>query len=481
MSSALSLTDEQLRIVESFQSQESLAIQALAGTGKTATLIALAESAPHLRGHYFAFNEGVARDAGTRLPPNTTCSTTHAFALSSVRALGFDSATKLLNNANVPMIETVLPDAVFAAPVSGSGRCWNRVTPRQFAVLVHSTIRNFVRSDTSTITWEHLPDTPFLHERAAKEHFFGEYGVVIKHVWNRMADPSDAFPLGHDGYLKLWALAEPQIAVDFILLDEAQDTTDVMLGVLRRQACPIVYVGDSHQQIYGWRGAVNALGKVRCDSTCTLTTSFRFGPNIAEIANRILCGLGPLRLKGFRESDEVHLTRVPTRAVLCRTNRDALEEAFRGITEKKKIHIIGGIEDLLVLLRDVEKLANGRPADHPDLFGFEGLNDLSEFCERWPDSAGTLSVILNLRKQFGSSQIERALISSVADERTADLTISTVHRAKGLEWDSVRLSEDFCFRKGGVSEAEKRLHYVGVTRAKSTLCLSDSVLQHISF
>ena len=61
--------------------------------------------------------------------------------------------------------------------------------------------------------------------------------------------------MGHDGYLKLWALGRPKLAADFVLLDEAQDSNPVMLDVLSRQAAQVVYVGDRHQQIYQWRGA----------------------------------------------------------------------------------------------------------------------------------------------------------------------------------------------------------------------------------
>ncbi|MDH2406059.1 UvrD-helicase domain-containing protein [Bradyrhizobium sp. SSUT18] len=69
-------------------------------------------------------------------------------------------------------------------------------------------------------------------------------------------------PLGHDGYLKLWALSSHAIAADFILLDEAQDTNPVVLDVLRKQPAQMIYVGDKYQQIYEWRGAVNAMEKI---------------------------------------------------------------------------------------------------------------------------------------------------------------------------------------------------------------------------
>ena len=117
-------------------------------------------------------------------------------------------------------------------------------------------------------------------------------------LWSRMTDCEDPAPLGHDGYLKFWSLGNPELPFDFIMLDEAQDTNPVALSVLRKQACQMVYVGDRHQQIYEWRGAINAMEEIETDSVSELTLSFRFGRAIAEAASRVLSRLGehhPLR------------------------------------------------------------------------------------------------------------------------------------------------------------------------------------------
>lgn len=66
-----------------------------------------------------------------------------------------------------------------------------------------------------------------------------------------MQSPDDPLPLGHDGYLKLWALSDPVILADYILMDEAQDTNPVVLGVLQRQPAQMIYVGDKHQSTNG--------------------------------------------------------------------------------------------------------------------------------------------------------------------------------------------------------------------------------------
>ena len=52
------------------------------------------------------------------------------------------------------------------------------------------------------------------------------------------------------------------LGYDLILVDEAQDISDVMIGVVEAQNCRRIYVGDSFQQIYSFRFATNALNKI---------------------------------------------------------------------------------------------------------------------------------------------------------------------------------------------------------------------------
>ena len=77
-------------------------------------------------------------------------------------------------------------------------------------------------------------------------------------VWVSLVDWNFCF----SGYLKLWQMSSPVIdGYDVILLDEAQDCTECMRGILEEQLgrCALVLVGDSHQQIYGFRRASDAL------------------------------------------------------------------------------------------------------------------------------------------------------------------------------------------------------------------------------
>ena len=76
------------------------------------------------------------------------------------------------------------------------------------------------------------------------------------------------------GYLKLWQMSQPQLrGYDVIMLDEAQDCTECMRGILEGQLerCALVLVGDSHQQIYGFRLASDALVTMPASDSYYLT------------------------------------------------------------------------------------------------------------------------------------------------------------------------------------------------------------------
>ena len=101
--------------------------------------------------------------------------------------------------------------------------------------------------------------------------------------------PTRSIRFEHDHYLKMWALTRTAIDADFLLLDEAQDTNPVLEQVFsaQRDHAQLVMVGDSAQAIYGWRGARDVMtGFDATHSPCR--QSFRFGPALADEANRWL-------------------------------------------------------------------------------------------------------------------------------------------------------------------------------------------------
>ena len=90
-------------------------------------------------------------------------------------------------------------------------------------------------------------------------------------------------------YLLISTQQISQFNYDIIMLDEAQDTNEVTLGIFEALSTKVkIYVGDEHQQIYSFRGSKNALNKIKSDKKLYLSTSFRFNTNIANFANILL-------------------------------------------------------------------------------------------------------------------------------------------------------------------------------------------------
>ncbi len=163
------------------------------------------------------------------------------------------------------------------------------------AAVVKGTVQRFCQSDAARCrrgSMFRIGGAPPLSPGGAFADTHRAVAALAERLWERMADPRESVPLGHDGYLKLWALSNPMIPADFILLDEAQDSNGVVIGLLSRQPAQVVLVGDRYQQIYEWRGAVNAMDRMKTKHHADLTQSFRFGPAIADAASRVLRVLG---------------------------------------------------------------------------------------------------------------------------------------------------------------------------------------------
>ncbi|MDA9474707.1 hypothetical protein XI03_09350 [Bradyrhizobium sp. CCBAU 65884] len=469
-------TAEQQQAIDQFQRGGSVKINAYAGTGKTSTLEFLAHSTSR-RGQYIAFNRSIVRDAEEKFPNTVNCATSHSLAFKATSSAYRNNSEKMTGKVNANQLAEML-----------SLKRWNVdgrhvLQPRSQGYLILDTLRRYMQSADTELAALHVPRhgsllaAPEATMRAVTE--FALHGA--RYVWSRMSSASDPMPLGHDGYLKLWALSNPAIAADFILLDEAQDTNPVVLDVLRKQPAQMIYVGDKYQQIYEWRGAMNAMEKIATQGETYLTTSFRFGPAIAEWASKLLLLLGERRpLKG-NAAVKSRVGSVEPRTILARTNATTIAAIIECLDDGKKPHLVGGTDELMDMLRGVQDLKDGRQSTVPDFFGFDKWAEVVEFARS--GEGDHLMSFVNLVEGRGERQLMWALNRTVDEERS-DLIISTAHKAKGREWSTVRLMDDFLRSQPGKSSngpdpAEVRLFYVALTRAKEAVEVPPAMLSQI--
>jgi hypothetical protein len=476
-------TEEQQQAIDQFRKAGSLKINAYAGTGKTSTLELLAHSTPK-RGQYIAFNTDIVRDAKEKFPSSVNCSTTHGLAFKATPSGYKNNSDKMTKRVSANHLAEMLKLKRWQIDRQ------HTLQPRSQGYLILDTLRRFMQSADPDLTAHHVPRhgsllaAPEATMTAVRE--FALHGA--KHVWTRMKTANDSMPLGHDGYLKLWALDSPVIAADFILLDEAQDTNPVVLDVLRKQPAQMIYVGDKYQQIYEWRGAVNAMEKIDTDSATYLTTSFRFGSAIAEAASKLLILLGEKRAIKGNPIITSRIGHVTPQTILARTNASTIAAIIESIDAGKHPHLVGGTDEVKEMLRGVQDLKEGRQSTVPDFFGFDKWEQVVEFAKS--GEGDHLLSFVNLVEGRGERQLMWALNRTVDEERS-NLIISTAHKAKGREWKTVRLMDDFLRSQpkarqprqaqhvSGHDPAEVRLFYVALTRAKEAIDVPQSVLSLI--
>jgi superfamily I DNA/RNA helicase len=468
-------TSEQSDAMDKFRSGGSLKITAFAGAGKTSTLQLLAHSGPR-RGLYLAFNKSIAAEAQARFPSHVDCRTTHSIAVRHVRNSRSYSRGKLFEPIHARELAHILSLRDHQIDQ------YTVLTPVQQAYLFLQTIRRFCNSADRDITSAHVDMQGRLRAaieivRRSTAGWIAEQSAAI---WKRMMDPNDPIPMGHDGYLKLWSLSNPTLDYGFVFVDEAQDTNPAVLHVFKSQtASQMIYVGDRHQQIYEWRMAVNAMSEIATASSSSLTQSFRFGTEIAGAANEILKLLGEHEtLRGSDRIDSRITNRQDVRSILARTNATVIAECLKALQRDRKPHIVGGTTEMKNLLRDVDALMKDKPGQRPEFFGFINWQQVIDFSAT--DEGEPLRSFVTLVQTNGTGRLWAALLNVTAEEEGADVVISTAHKAKGREWSSVRIADDFAACQSedtSIPEAELRLFYVAITRAKEELSIDPDLLR----
>ncbi|MFJ9250303.1 UvrD-helicase domain-containing protein [Streptomyces sp. NPDC101776] len=469
-------TDEQTAAADAFHAGHHLALQAGAGTGKTTTLALLAH-ATQRRGRYLAYNRAIAQDATARFPRNVLCKTAHALAYAAVG----HRYTRRLNAPRRPAWQTGQVLGI-TKPIRIGERDLSQKT---LSNAVLRTVTRFCHTADEAITTHHVPRLRGLEDTGLHAQLAAHVVPFARKAWTDLQRPDDgAVRFDHDHYLKMWALTQPRIATDFLLLDEAQDTNPVIeqIFLAQRDHAQLVMVGDSAQAIYQWRGAKDVM--TGFDGTqLTLSQSFRFGPDLATEANRWLhLADAPIRLTGTPAMPTELGPVTQPDAVLCRTNVGAMAQVMTLMAAGHRVALAGGGDSLHALALAARDLKEGRRTHHPELILFPCWGDLQDYAAH--DPAGRdLQPLINLVDTHGADAILTA-VAQLAPEPHAHVTVSTAHRAKGREWSRVLIADDFARPKDStvdetgattppdpIDDAEARLAYVAVTRTRRRLDL----------
>ena len=159
--------------------------------------------------------------------------------------------------------------------------------------------------------------------------------------------------------------------------------------------------------------------------------------------------------------------------IICRTNKSVIAETISMLHKDFNVYILGGTQQLTYLINSIHQLKIRGYSNHPELFLFSSFADMKEYANS--PMGGDLKPVLKLIETYSRERLLNILESTAQKAADADVTITTAHKSKGLEWSTVRLANDFKYAtdNGIPSTEETNILYVAASRALHQLDLSE--------
>jgi superfamily I DNA/RNA helicase len=298
---------------------------------------------------------------------------------------------------------------------------------------------------------------------------------------------------------------------DFVFVDEAQDISSVQRRLIAKIMKPggrAVFVGDPAQAIYGFRGAdAKSIQRISEEFECKqlpLSISYRCPKSVVRLAQTLVPHIeaapdaqdGRVRKRGGLFSTKSYQ---PGDLVLCRNNSPLVSMAswmrennipFRLLEGSKTgATIIGllnaartqSVADALAHIKkwrdtEVTRLKAQKKNDRLDYI--YDLYDMVKRMAKKSKARNVAALCIYIDWVFGKKAEE--------DSKRPCVTLSTVHRAKGMEAERVFILDHDLMpskhaEKGWEKKQERNIQYVAYTRAKSELIFVYSTKEKMGF
>lgn len=479
-------------------------VKAVAGSGKTTTLI---EAVRRMKGSvaFLAYNKKIAAEIQSRLEGVTTQARVRA---GTFHSFGYGAIMKALPGTKMDEKKMLKIAAAEEVPME--------LQPfiLQCVSLAKQSAIGVVTSFDDDASWQRLVShydledallsNPFKRDEFSEAEMDARVQEGLK--WARLLlkksvdldkigfDFDDMLyaPLVHD--MKMWGN-------QWVLVDEAQDTNPARRAFAKKILAPggrLLAVGDPHQAIYGFTGADNdALDIIAREFSAIslpLTVSYRCAKAVVAQAQTVVShiqsapsaaeGSFGMITQGEFVSDH-HAGLGPQDAVLCRNTKPLVELAFGLIQKGIGCHVEGKDigRGLIALVKKWKKAVTvgdliDRLEDHLQKQTERLLAKGQEMkAESLADRVETIKVIASGLSDDAPLGELVARINDLFEDTepgtpSRHVTLSTVHKSKGREWERVYIYGRNKFmpskfaRQQWQMEQEINLQYVAITRAK---------------
>lgn len=449
-------------------------VSAVAGSGKTTTIVEALKHIPSGCSTLFvAFNKSIAEELKKRAPSGVEVSTLHSYGLRTIT-----------NSLGRLRIDAKRVDDMVRAI---HGDDYKTFDLRRDLAKTVSLAKGALASDEADI--DAIIDA-FGIESAKN----GSRDAFVKDVLKILLQCTEVEADGRIDFDDMvWlpvVLNLKQKKFDRVFVDETQDLNPSQIEMTMRAVKPngrICAVGDPRQAIYGFRGAdsaaVDNVVKRLGANVLPLSVCYRCAKSVIQVAKEVVPAIewAPNAEDGLVSDATVQEMKQGAGAgdfILSRTNAPLISLCMYFIKEgrpaniqgrdvgasiaafvkKSKAKNIEALRDYVEDWRDKEcvRLA----AKHRDT---QAVEDRAECILALSDGASSVDDV-----------VERIGLLFADKDDLSRITLSTTHKAKGLERDRVWLLESTYRRRPGAEE--ENLYYVAVTRARKTLFLVQGKL-----
>lgn len=464
------------------EGKESLIVEAVAGSGKTSTLTECARRLTEYdNACAIAFNKRIADELSRRMPAWVPALTLNALGYRAWKAfigkpVGVDgqkvtTLIRQMTDDQNPDYKKAVRRLVDLAKMAG-------IVP-EYVEAANTPLREDTPEEWGALIEEYGIDFAWGREERGVE--------LARRVLARSVQMgTEVVDFNDQMYLPVIFGADfPKY--DVLFIDEAQDVSEIQRVMIERAVTErgrIVAFGDGSQALYHFRGAgANSLPDLKAHfraRSMPLSICYRCAKAIIKLAKEYVP-----EIEAYADAPEGKVEELAawtpeifqmTDAVLCRNNAPLVALAFRLLRAGKPCKVIGrdigaGLIALVNRLRassiaDLETKLRAYVANETKVLG-----DHQDQIEALNDRAATLRVFMeNARSPL---EVTTKIEALFAEDTKGYLTLSSVHKAKGMEWPRVFILDFHLIgqraKQSWERQAEKNVAYVAITRAQKEL------------